>query len=471
MSSMPSTKESAAGANLGSMPLQTLHAHRKIYPRATSGVFTRWRWAMVWVALTTFHGLCWLSWNDRQAVLFDLAQGKFYLFDWIFWPQDVFYLFVLLIVCASSLFLLTAVAGRLWCGYACPQTVYAAVFLWIERRIEGDHLCRQKLDAQAFGPRKLALRSCKYVAWAIVGLWTGFTFVGYFSPVRVLLPNLLALRLGVWEVFWIVFYGGLTCMMAGFMREQVCRYMCPYAPLQDAMVGRGTLAVTYDAGRGEPRGAQRGKGGAEGHGECVDCGICVQVCPMGIDIRGGPQHDCIGCAACIDACDQVMDGMKLRRGLIRYAIEDALGHRWGGALRYVLRPRVLGCLVVLWAIIGAAAWMLAHRESLRVDVIRDLAMPAQELAGDPVENVYTLQFVNMAEASRRVAVAVSGLDGITIEGAREFVLSPATDNRYSVHVLVPAKATGRGPHKIQFEVRPDDTEGMPLEEKTIFIVP
>ena len=471
---MSSTKEPAAGANLRSVQGRTLYGVRhKVYPRAVSGAFGHWRWAIVWATQIVFYGLCWLPWNDRQAVLFHLSERKFYLFDWIFWPQDVFYLAVLLIVCAYSLFLFTAVAGRLWCGYACPQTVYTEVFLWIERRIEGDHVARQKLDAEALGPRKLALRSGKYLAWAAVGLWTGVSFVGYFSPVRELLPNLLALNLGGWETFWIVFYGGFAFLMAGFMREQVCKYMCPYARFQGVMFDPDTLVITYDARRGEPRGGRRRRASGEAHGDCVDCGICVQVCPTGIDIREGLQYECIGCAACIDACDEVMDKMQLPRGLIRYATEHAIERRWGmgEVLRHVVRPRVLIYSVVLWAILGASAWSLMQRESLRVDVIRDRATLAREVDGGLIENVYTLQFMNMAEAARRVAISVSGLEGIAIDGAQEFVLSPAANNSYSVRVRVPADSPERGPHKIQFEVRPDDTEGKLLQEKTTFIVP
>ncbi len=474
MSSKPSHSKPAANSASHAAHEQTLYEVRhKVYPRAVSGVFARWRWIMVWATQLVFYGLCWLPWNERQAVLFHLTERKFYLFDWIFWPQDVFYLAVLLIISAYSLFLFTAVAGRLWCGYACPQTVYTEIFLWIERKIEGDHLRRQKLDAESIGPHKLTVRGAKYIAWSVVGLWTGITFVGYFSPIRELIPNLLTFRLGGWETFWIIFYGGFTCLMAGFMREQVCKYMCPYARFQGVMFDPDTLVITYDAERGEPRGAKRKKASSEKLGDCVDCGICVQVCPTGIDIRKGLQYECIGCAACIDACDQVMDKMKMSRGLIRYATENALAHHWDmrDVLRHIVRPRVLIYSAVLWAIIIAAGWSLAHRETLRVDVIRDRAILAREVEGGLIENVYTLQFMNMAEETRRVTVAIEGLNGIRIDGMATFDLGPAANVSHPIRVRVPVDDIERGSHKIQFDIRTDGTKDQRLREKTTFIVP
>ncbi|HTG97044.1 MAG TPA: cytochrome c oxidase accessory protein CcoG, partial [Burkholderiales bacterium] len=299
----------------------------KIYPRAVHGWFAAWRWALVWATQLIFYGGAWLTWNGRQALLFDIAHRKFYLFGLVFWPQDIIYLSVLLIVSALSLFLFTAVAGRLWCGYACPQTVYTEIFLWIERRVEGDRNARMRLDKQGFTTEKVLRKSTKHGLWIALSLWTGLTFVGYFTPIRELLTS----DPGPWEAFWVVFYGFATYGNAGWMREQVCKYMCPYARFQSAMFDKDTLIITYDEKRGEPRGKGAGKG------DCVDCGICVQVCPTGIDIRKGLQYECIGCAACIDGCDQVMDKVGRERGLIRYSTSHAME---GGRTR-VLRSRVL----------------------------------------------------------------------------------------------------------------------------------
>ncbi len=327
---------------------------RKIYPRAVSGWFAGWRWALVWLTQIVFYGLPWLEWNGRQAVLFELAARKFYIFGLVFWPQDVIYLSVLLILSAYALFLFTAVAGRLWCGYACPQTVYTEIFLWIERKIEGDRVARIRLDGEPLSARKFGKKAAKHAVWAAIGLWTGITFVGYFTPIRVLWGEAFTLALGPWETFWILFYGFATYGNAGWMREQVCKYMCPYARFQSVMFDKDTMIIAYDVERGEPRGARSRKADPKekGLGHCVDCEICVQVCPTGIDIRKGLQYECIGCAACIDGCNQVMDKMGYPQGLIRYASQNSLTQHFGAKemWKHVFRPRTLiytGILLVI----------------------------------------------------------------------------------------------------------------------------
>ncbi|MGD8789422.1 MAG: cytochrome c oxidase accessory protein CcoG, partial [Burkholderiales bacterium] len=391
---------------------------KKIYPRSVSGKFAWSRWFFVWATQLVFYGMPWLSWNDRQAVLFDLVHRKFYIFGLVFWPQDIVYLTVLLIISAYSLFLFTAVGGRLWCGYACPQTVYTEMFMWIERRIEGDRMKRMKLDQSALSGRKIALKLAKHAAWIALALWTGFTFVGYFTPITELAGKVASWSLGPWETFWIFFYGFATYGNAGWMREQVCKYMCPYARFQSVMFDRDTLIISYDTERGDPRGA-RGKKvdhKAKGLGDCVDCNICVQVCPTGIDIRDGLQYECIGCAACIDGCNQVMDKMGYPRGLIRYSSLNALDQHFdfGGMLKRVVRPRILIYTAILWTIIIVAALALSNRVPVKVDVIRDrIAMAAPD---DPqVENVYRLQVMNTSEKARSFLISVSGIKGLELE--------------------------------------------------------
>src|SRR6478736_5921319 len=320
-------------------------AHKKIYPRSVSGYCARWRWALVAATQLVFYGLPWLEWGQRQAVLFDLGARRFFLFGLVLYPQDLIYLTGLLVVSALSLFLFTAVAGRLWCGYACPQTVYTEIFMWVEEKIEGSRIARMRLDSGAFSAEKLVKKWFKHVVWVSIGLWTGFTFVGYFTPIRELGMEFLQTRMGSWEVFWVFFYGFATYGNAGFLREQVCKYMCPYARFQSAMFDKDTLIVSYDTARGEPRGARSRKAELStlALGSCVDCTLCVQVCPTGIDIRQGLQYECIGCAACIDVCDGIMDRMSYPRGLIRFTTQNAMARGWSRAqsLRRVLRPRVL----------------------------------------------------------------------------------------------------------------------------------
>lgn len=463
------------------IPIQTAEddalyeVRKKVYPRAVSGLFANWRWALVWITQLVFYGLCWIPWNGRQAVLFHLAERKFYIFGWVFWPQDVFYLAVLLIISAYSLFLFTAVAGRLWCGYACPQTVYTEIFIWIEQLFEGDRAKRMKLDEQTLSAGKFARKAGKYTAWIALSLWTGLTFVGYFTPIRELLPGLANLTVSGWEIFWILFYGGFTYLMAGVMREQVCKYMCPYARFQGVMFDPDTLVITYDAERGDPRGARR-KGSdykAEGKGDCVDCGICVQVCPTGIDIRDGLQYECIGCAACIDACDQVMDKMDYPRGLIRYSTENAVRQHWGmrEIVKHVLRPRVLIYSAILWAIIIAFVWGLTTRLPIRVDVIKDRTTLAREVEGGLIENVYILQLMNMSESPRELRVKVSGLEGIALDGEQRFEVPSAANRTATVRVRVPVDTAQQGSHKIFFEIESQAHAEEFLREKAVFIVP
>jgi cytochrome c oxidase accessory protein FixG len=303
---------------------------QKIYPRAVSGWFMRWRWTLVFATQLVFYGMPWLQWNGRQAVLFDLAARRFYIFDLVLYPQDFIFLTGILIICAYSLFLFTAVAGRLWCGYACPQTVYTEIFMWIERRIEGDRVARMKLDASPWTFDKVWRKTAKQGAWLALGLWTGFTLVGYFTPIKTLWAESFTLSFGPWEWFWVLFYGFATYGNAGWMREQVCKYMCPYARFQSAMFDKDTLIISYDPARGDPRGSRSRKADpkALGLGDCIDCLLCVQVCPTGIDIRKGLQYECIGCAACIDVCDGVMDKMNYPRGLIRYATQNSMTNAW-----------------------------------------------------------------------------------------------------------------------------------------------
>ncbi len=455
---------------------QTIHA------RTVTGWFANWRWAFVWATQLVFYGLPWLQWNARQAVLFDLSSRRFYLGSLVLYPQDFIYLTGLLVVSAYGLFLFTAVAGRLWCGYACPQTVYTEMFMWIERRLEGDRNARIRLDAAPWSTAKLLRRGAKHGLWIALALWTGFTFVGYFTPIQTLWAEAFTLDFGPWEWFWVLFYGLATYGNAGFLREQVCKYMCPYARFQSAMFDRDTLTVSYDAGRGEPRGTRGRKTdlAAAQLGHCIDCELCVQVCPTGIDIRKGLQNECIGCAACVDVCDSVMDKMQYPRGLIRYDTENGLaeqltrGQRW----RRVLRPRVLAYGAVLAAICIALAASLALRTPFRVDVVRDRGTLARLVEDGHVENVYRLQLMNASEVAQRYRITVSGLAGAQVAGAGEVSVGAAESRWVPVAVQVAAPAAqraGSGAHPIEFHVeqRPMAADGPVWQrnERSTFVVP
>ncbi len=461
------------GGNAGDLDLYEVRT--KIYSRAVTGLFAGWRWSMVWLTQLVFYGLPWLTWNDRPAVLFDLAQRRFYLFGVVLYPQDFIYLTGLLVVSALSLFLFTAVAGRLWCGYACPQTVYTEIFMWIERRIEGDRPKRIRLDREPMSARKLAIKASKHALWIAVAVWTGITFVGFFTPIRTLPGEIAALALGPWETFWVVFYGFATYGNAGFMREQVCKYMCPYARFQSAMFDRDTMIITYDEDRGEPRGhrAKKADPKALGIGDCVNCGLCVEVCPTGIDIRNGLQYECIGCAACIDACDKVMDRMGYARGLIRYDTQNGLTNKWTRAqlTRRVLRPRVLVYTGILLAITVALFSHLALRSPLKVDVIRDRGSLGREVENGEIENVYRLQFINSAESPQRYRITVSGIDTIRISSDTEIAVERAGTRMVPVRVRVDAGHGKPGTNRIEFRIDATQDTRVSVREASTFYVP
>ena len=468
-------EQSQAASATGDGELISLYqAQKKIYPRSVTGLFSKWRWAMVFITQIVFYGLPWLEWGQRQAVLFDLEARRFYILGLVLYPQDFIYLSGILVISALSLFLFTAVAGRQWCGYACPQTVYTEIFLWLEKLTEGDRSARLRLDASPMSVNKLTRKASKQFLWLALSLWTGFTFVGYFTPIRELGVSFISAGMGPWETFWVFFYGFATYGNAGFMREQVCKYMCPYARFQSAMFDKDTLIVTYDEARGEPRGSRSKKADpiALNLGSCIDCTLCVQVCPTGIDIRKGLQYECISCAACIDVCDIVMDKMNYPRGLIRYSTQNAVAQGWGKAqlLRRVFRPRVLVYSAILIAITVALFTSLALRSSFKVDVMRDRASLARIVSGGKIENVYRLQVMNATERTQNYRIAASGLPGLVLASEESFTVDATGVRGVPVVLQLPYEAASAGSHEIYFEIEAIDSQER-VTEKSVFLVP
>lgn len=444
--------------------------HKKVYPREVHGLFAKLRVTGVLVLLGLYYFVPFLRWDGHQAVLFDLPNRRFYIFGITFWPQDFFYLAVLLIIAALSLFFFTALAGRLWCGYACPQTVWTEVFLWIERKIEGDRNKQIKLDKAPMSGIKLWRKSLKHFIWITFSLWTGFIFVGYFTPLDDLLHDFVQLSLGPWEWFWVIFYGFATYGNAGWMREQVCTYMCPYARFQSAMFDRNTLIISYDDKRGEPRGSRKKNVDPKdkGLGDCIDCTMCVQVCPTGIDIRDGLQYQCIGCAACVDVCDEVMDKMGYAKGLVRYTTQNAID----GIKTRILRPRMVVYFLILLTITGALIYSMATRVPLELDVIRDRNALYRTTENGMVENIYTLKIANMDTVNHAYKITIKSPFAAKLNlREKEIKIVAGQSGEIPASVEVDPVELKTLSEKIVFTVTAIDKPGLSANRTGVFIGP
>ncbi len=458
----------AAASNNDAVEQSLFEKRAKIYPRQVHGRFAVLRVVAVAVLLGLFYGLPWLPWDGHQSVLFDLPARKFYVFGLTFWPQDFLLLALLLLMAALSLFFFTTLAGRLWCGYACPQTVWTEVFLWLERHIEGSRPQRMKLDQAPWSLRKLRIKATKQVAWISLSLFTGFTFVAFFTPATTLLDKTLALTLGPWETFWMLFYGFATYGNAGYMREQVCKYMCPYARFQSAMFDDDTLIVSYDAARGDPRGSRRAgiDHRAAGLGDCINCTMCVQVCPTGIDIRDGLQYECIGCSACIDVCNDVMDKMNYPRGLIRYTTQHALE----GKKTRILRPRTVIYGTLLAAVGGLFLYLVFARAPLGLDILRDRNQLYRERGG-LIENVYTLKIINRANHARDFTVTASGIAGLSVDSPEQITVAGAAVGELAVVLRAKESALAGRASEVTFTLRARDDSAVSVTESARFLGP
>ncbi len=444
-------------------------SQKKIYPREIGGRFADLSKLATISLLGLFYIIPWLMWDDRQAILFDLPARKFYLVGMTLWPQDFPYLALLLIIAALSLFFFTALAGRLWCGFACPQTVWTEAFIWMEQLTEGTRSQRMKLDKAPWSWNKIRRKGSKQLLWITFSLWTGFTFVGFFAPIRELSADLVSLSAGGWTWFWAVFYGFATYGNAGYMREQVCKYMCPYARFQSAMFDKDTLIISYDESRGEPRGGRSRSADPKltGLGDCIDCQLCVQVCPTGIDIRKGLQYECIACAACIDACDSVMDKMNYPRGLVRYTTEHALNSKD----THVIRPRMMVYGALLMVLIGALVSSMAMRTPIILDVIRDRNSLYRELPGDLIENIYTIKIINQSNDARVFSLTVEGFEGVYLDGVSEEITVDG-GGVLSMPVRVRSqRANTRGIMNIDFVTEAMDDSGDRRVEDSRFLSP
>ena len=441
----------------------------KIYTRKIEGLYQRVRLFSGWPLLLGYLLLPWANWDGRQAVLFDLPARKFYILGLTFWPQDFPMLAFLLMIAAFGLFAVTTFAGRVWCGYTCPQTVWTSIFMWLEQKTEGSRNQRIKLDKAPWTAEKVARKSAKHGSWLFVGLVTGMTFVGYFYPIRELVLDFATLSAGKWQLLWTLFFTLATYINAGWMREQVCKYMCPYARFQSVRFDQDTLIVSYDKRRGEPRGSRNRSVDHKdlALGDCIACELCVQVCPTGIDIRDGLQYECIGCALCVDACNSVMDKMDYPRGLIRYTSE----HELQGGTTHWFRPRIIGYGLVLCLMIGVFSYNMFTRIPVEFTAIRDRNQLYLTTENGDIENIYTLQLANMDNATQEFDISISGIDGATIIGETSHTLNGGEVRTITLRVRVSPDVLDKPSTELDFTAASPSTPSLQATAESRFMKP
>ena len=439
-----------------------------IHTRSFTGLFRTLRVGGAGLLFLAFFGTVWLNWGGRQAVLWDLAESKFHIFGATFWPQDFILLSALLIICAFGLFSITVFAGRVWCGYTCPQSSFTWLFMWCEKVTEGERNQRIKLQAAPWSLNKLARRSAKHTMWLGISVLTGLTFVGYFTPIRPLAAELLTWQMGGVSLFWVLFFTGATYINAGWLREAVCMHMCPYARFQSVMFDKDTLTISYDAARGEQRGPRkRDVQPAEvGLGDCIDCQLCVQVCPTGIDIRDGLQMECIGCAACIDACNSIMDKMGYARGLVSYTSE----HQLQGGKTHLLRPRLIGYSAVLVVMIAALVVALIERPMVSLDVTKDRGMFRENSQG-LIENIYSLKVINKTQQRQDYRLELVDAEGFQLQGKTQVSLAPGEIVDVPVSVALLADTPASSSQTIRFKVTDVDEPWIYTAADSRFVAP
>ncbi len=442
----------------------------KIFPRRFTGRFRNLRLLGAGFLALLFFGTSWINWNGHQAVFWDLDTRQFHLFGTSFWPQDFMLLSLVMIIGALLLLAVTMVTGRVWCGYTCPQSVWTWAFIWVENLTEGDRNQRIKLDHTPLNFSKVVKRSSKHILWLLMSLATGIAFVGYFVPVRELVQNLAQFEWLSSSASWVGIVASLTYLNAGWVREQVCVHMCPYARFQSVMFDRNTRVIAYDAARGDARGSRKKADDpkALGLGDCVDCTMCVQVCPTGIDIRDGLQMDCIGCAACIDACDEVMDKMGYARGLVSYTAEAALA----GEPEKILRPRLLAFVAMIAIMLAALVVSLNSRALVDLSVVKDRSLLYRYTSEGKVMNVYRLKITNKTQQPAHYQLHLHSADELSLSRTYEFKLKAGEVYDVPVSVIMhsPDKNTAGILH-FDFELLNKSAPNLIVREAANFMYP
>jgi cytochrome c oxidase accessory protein FixG len=456
---------------------QRLYATRvKVYPRAISGRWRSVKWAALSVLLGIYYAVPWLRWErgpgaPSQAILLDLDGRRGWFFDAVIWPQEVYFVTGLLILGAFGLFLATSLFGRVWCGYACPQTVWTDLFMLVERLIEGDRNERMRRDQAPMSAAKVLRKGAKHLAWLAIAAATGGAWVFYFVDAPSTLGKIFRGQASLEVYFFIGLLTATTYTLAGWAREQVCTYMCPWPRFQAAMLDEQSFIVTYEEKRGEPRGKHKAGDSWQGRGDCVDCNLCVAVCPTGIDIRDGQQLECIGCGLCIDACNQTMDKVGRPRGLIRW---DTLARQQSGAGWRPFRPRTLLYGVLLAVVAAGMLVAFVLRSDSELSVQRDRSPNFVRLSGGDIRNSYTVKISNKQQVERRFQLGLEGLKGATltiINGDNRELPAPADSvATWRVLVTVPAALAPSGSQEIEFLIR--DPQGREhAEHDAVFVGP
>ncbi|MBS0253988.1 MAG: cytochrome c oxidase accessory protein CcoG [Proteobacteria bacterium] len=478
------------GTELKAPPRPSLYAKRKaVYPRQIDGRFRRFKWLIMALTLGVYYLTPWLRWNrgpyaPNQAVLIDLAHRRFYMFAIEIWPQEFYFVAGLLIMAGIGLFLITSAVGRAWCGYACPQTVWTDLYQHVDRFIDGDRNAQMKLAAAPWGPAKIARRAAKWTIYLVIAFWTGGAWIMYFADAPTLTWDFWHGQAAPIAYATVAVLTGTTFWLGGFMREQVCIYMCPWPRIQSAMLDEKSLIVTYKDWRGEPRGSAKAAAAKPGTiGDCVDCGLCTAVCPTGIDIREGSQIGCITCALCIDACDRVMGQLGRPRGLIDYAtLEDSERERAGAAprshLQLIWHPRTL-IYFGIWSAVGLGLlFLLGTRQHLALNVSKDRNPPYMLLSDGSVRNAYAVRLRNMEGRPRRFEVSLQGMPGAVMwsddsdrkAATTTLTRTVAPDQTDSLRVYVAAPPHSQ-PHKLSLTLRALDAEGGTISYATRFDAP
>ena len=439
--------------------------NNQIYVRESKGTYQMLRRYGGWFLLLVFALTPWIPFGERQAILLDIGQQQFNFFGTTLYPQDLTLLATLLVISAFGLFFITTFLGRVWCGYLCPQTVWTFIYIWFEEKLEGSANKRRKQDSGKLTAKLAIRKSLKHFAWLAIALVTGFTFVGYFVPIRELIVDFFTLKTSFWPLFWVLFFTACTYGNAGWMRSIMCLHMCPYARFQSAMFDQDTFIVGYNTNLGETRGprARKSDHKALGLGDCIDCNLCVQVCPTGIDIRDGLQYECINCGACIDVCDQTMVKMGYEKGLINYTTE----HRLSGKTTKVMRPKLLGYGAVLLIIIGLFFVQIASVDPAGMNVLRDRSQLYRENSLGEIENTYTLKIINKTQQHQQYTLNVMGIGEASWYGKRTVGVAPGEVFTLPMSLGVQAENLSSAVSTIQFIL--SDSEQFTIAVESRFI--